>query len=174
MNYTNIEIKAKSSEEQQNKIREILKQNNAQYFGTDAQIDTYFKVEKGRFKLRKGHFQNDFIYYEREDKKNFKQSKVILINNQGRIDELEKIIKKTHEILIKIEKKREIYFIENVKFHIDKVKDLGSFIEIEATSQENFIPIEKLKKQCDYYKNLFEIKEQDLIENSYSDMQSHQ
>ena len=29
-------------------------------------------------------------------------------------------------------KTRQIYFIENVKFHFDKVKDLGTFIEVEA------------------------------------------
>ncbi len=166
----NIEIKAKSSEEQQNKIREILKQNNARYFGTDVQTDTYFKVERGRLKLRKGNIENYLIYYEREDKEKAKRSDVMLFNNQGRISELEKRTRETYEILIEVDKIREIYFIGNVKFHIDKVKNLGSFVEIEAISQENLISEDKLREQCNYYKNLLEINEQDLIENSYSDM----
>lgn len=170
MPYTNIEIKARTSEEEQNKIIGILKQNNAKYLGADVQTDTYFKVESGRLKLRKGDIENYLIYYEREDKKETKQSEVILFDNQGRIDELEKILKKTHEILIQVEKKRNIYFIENVKFHIDNVSGLGRFIEIEAISQDKLIPIEKLREQCNYYKTLLEIKDENLIKNSYSDM----
>ncbi len=187
---TNIEIKASSSEEEQNKIIEILKQNNAKYLGTDVQTDTYFKVDKneqktgnfltnsssgksqigGRLKLRRGDIENYLIYYEREDKKEAKCSEVILFQNQGRISELEKIMKKTHDILIRVEKKRNIYFIENVKFHIDNVSGLGRFIEIEAISQNKLIPIEKLQEQCNYYKTLLEIKDENLIGNSYSDM----
>ncbi|MDP2672540.1 MAG: class IV adenylate cyclase [Nanoarchaeota archaeon] len=170
MSYTNIELKAKSSEKHQEEIREILKQNNAKHIGTDMQTDTYFKVETGRLKLRRGDIENYLIYYEREDKADLKKSKVILFDNQGRLDELEKIMKKTHEVLIQVEKKRNIYFIENVKFHIDNVSGLGRFIEIEAGSQNGLIPEEKLKEQYAYYKNLFKIAEQDLIKNSYSDM----
>lgn len=167
---TNIEIKAKASEEEQNKIIGILKQNNAKYLGADIQTDIYFKVERGRLKLRRGDIENYLIYYEREDKNEPKQSDVILFDNQGKISELEEIMKKTHDILIRVEKKRNIYFIENVKFHIDNVCLLGRFIEIEAISQDKIISIEKLQEQCTYYKNLLEIKDENLIKNSYSDM----
>ncbi len=190
MSITNIEIKARASEEEQNKIIGILKQNNAKYLGADVQTDTYFKVDKneqktgnfltnsssgksqieGRFKLRRGDIENYLIYYEREDKKEAKLSNVILFDNQGRISELEKILKKTYEILIQVEKKRNIYFIENVKFHIDNVSGLGRFIEIEAISQDKLIPIEKLQKQCNYYIELLGIENKNLIKNSYSDM----
>ncbi len=167
---TNYEIKAKSSEEEQNKIIKILKQKNAKDLGADFQTDTYFKVDGGRLKLRRGDIENYLIYYEREDKKEAKRSDVILFDAQGRISELEEITKKSHDILIVVEKKRNIYFIENVKFHIDNVIGLGRFIEIEAGTQENFIPVEKLQEQCNYYKALFEIKDENLIKNSYSDM----
>lgn len=167
---TNIEIKAQSSEEEQSKIIEILNENNAKYIETDFQTDIYFKVDSGRMKLRKGNIENYLIYYEREDKKDSKQSNVILFKNQDRISELEEIMKKTHDTLVVVEKKRNIYFIENVKFHIDNVSQLGRFIEIEAISKDNFIPIEQLREQCNYYKKLFGIKDENLIKNSYSDM----
>lgn len=170
MTITNIEIKSKSSEEEQNKIIGILKQNNAKDLGTDIQTDTYFKVEQGRLKLRRGDIENYLIYYEREEKKEAKQSDVILFDNQGRISELEKIMKKTHEVLIQVKKERNIYVIHNVKFNIDNVSGLGRFIEIEAISQDEFIPIEELQEQCRYYKELLGIEERNLIKNSYSDM----
>ena len=93
MGHTNIEIKAKSSNHDD--IREILKSKNADFKGIDNQTDTYFNVPSGRLKpknlkdfrgseiqsflkLREGNIENFFIYYEREDKKNAKQSDVIL------------------------------------------------------------------------------------------------
>ena len=75
-----------------------------------------------------------------------------------------------HEVIVTVDKKREIYFIDNVKFHIDEVKDLGNFIEIEAISENDSLPIEKIKEQCSLYKNIFNINDKDLISESYSDM----
>ncbi len=65
---------------------------------------------------------------------------------------------------------REIYFIENVKFHLDEVKGLGTFVEIEAIDSDGSIGKEKLLEQCNFYLQAFEIKDEDLLEKSYSDM----
>ena len=73
-------------------------------------------------------------------------------------------------ILVVVDKSREIYFIENVKFHIDDVKDLGTFVEIEALDANGSIGKEKLFQQCNYYLDLFKISREDLISNSYSDL----
>ena len=169
MKHINIEIKARTTKYKQDKIRKILLQSFAKFIGVDNQVDTYFKVEEGRLKIRKGDFENYLVYYNREDKEDSKQSNVELYSLLKH-SYLEKIIRKTHDILVIIDKKREIYFINNVKFHIDYVKNLGTFIEIEAISKNKTIPIEKIKKQCDYYKSLFNINNKDLIKNSYSDM----
>jgi predicted adenylyl cyclase CyaB len=69
-----------------------------------------------------------------------------------------------------VRKKREIYFIKNVKFHIDEVDGLGNFAEIEASDLYADIPKEELQKQCDSYLKELKIKEEDLISVSYSDM----
>ncbi len=69
-----------------------------------------------------------------------------------------------------VEKKREIYFIDNVKFHIDEVKGLGTFIEIEAIDKEGNIGRDKLLTQCKEYVGLFGIEDKDLVSFSYSDL----
>ena len=69
-----------------------------------------------------------------------------------------------------VDKQRRIYFIGNVKFHIDEVKGLGSFVEIEAIDEDGNIGLEKLNGQCGYYMELFGLSEEDLVEGSYSDM----
>src|SRR5205809_750252 len=69
-----------------------------------------------------------------------------------------------------LKKKQEIYFIGNVKFHIDDVVGLGSFMEIEASNMHDEISRDRLQEQCDFYIGEFGIKDEDLIAFSYSDM----
>jgi adenylate cyclase class IV len=57
-----------------------------------------------------------------------------------------------------------------VKFHLDHVNNLGSFVEIEAIDSDGKIGKDKLLEQCNYYLKLFKIKQEDLISNSYSDL----
>jgi predicted adenylyl cyclase CyaB len=166
MQHINIEIKAKS--EQNNKIRSILKEKNADFKGTDHQIDTYFKVSDGRLKLRQGNIENSLIFYKRENSKQPKQSDVSLYRS-NEISGLKEVLKNALSELVTVDKQREIYFIGNVKFHLDKVKGLGEFIEIEAIGNDKE-EYENLLKQCNYYLKLFNIKEADLVSVSYSDM----
>lgn len=57
-----------------------------------------------------------------------------------------------------------------MKFHIDEVPGLGSFVEIEAGNKLADLSQTQLKKQCDFYLKEFDIKEDDLIDISYSDL----
>ena len=69
-----------------------------------------------------------------------------------------------------VDKKREIYYIGNVKFHIDQVEGLGDFMEIEAMECAEFPDQKSLKGQCDYFMEYLEVKEDNLIHLSYSDL----
>ena len=167
MPHINIEIKAKTTD--QEKIREILKSNNADFKGVDHQVDTYFKVGSGRLKLREGNIENHLIHYERENKGGPKKSLVILYKyspNQN----LKEILTKSLGVLAVVDKQREIYFINNVKFHLDRVVGLGTFVEIEAIDKDGSIENEKLLEQCNHYLNLLNISQKDLVEKSYSDL----
>lgn len=167
MVHLNIEIKAKSNN--QDEIREILKSRNADFKGVDQQIDTYFKVNIGRLKLREGKIENHLIHYQREHKEGPKQSDVTLFKSDPR-SSLKEILSKALGVLVIVDKKREIYFIDNVKFHIDIVEDLGTFIEIEAIDKDGTIGKDKLLEQCQFFLDLFKISKEDLISVSYSDL----
>ena len=167
MAHVNIEIKAKSNN--QDAIREILKSKNADFKGVDHQIDTYFKVNNGRLKLREGKIENHLIHYQRENKEGPKQSDVTLFKSDPK-SSLKEILTKALGILIVVNKKREIYFIDNVKFHIDVVEDLGTFVEIEAIDNDGTIGKDKLLEQCQFFLDLFKISQDDLISVSYSDL----
>jgi len=167
MPYLNVEIKAKSINAE--KIRNWLIQHNADFKGTDLQTDTYFNVANGRLKLREGNIENNLIYYERNNQAGPKSSDFILtqIPEAGKLKES---LSKANGIKTVVKKKREIYYIGNVKFHIDEVEGLGSFVEIEAGNILAELSKEELQKQCEFYMDQFQIEEIDLIEVSYSDM----
>ena len=171
MAHINIEFKARC--ENPEVIRKILNSLDSIFKGKDHQIDTYFIVKSGRLKLREGNIENALIHYERPNVASAKQSNVIL--HHPAVDNttsLKEILTKTLGILTIVDKEREIYFIDNVKFHIDYVKNLGHFVEVEAIDSTGSIGIQKLKEQCGYYQKLFKISTENLVEFSYSDLVS--
>jgi len=162
-----IEIKAQCDEAE--KIRTILKEKNADFKGIDHQIDTYFVVPKGRLKLREGNVENTLIHYHRPNQSGPKLSEVTLYKPQPD-PQLKATLTSALGVLAVVDKQRAIYFIENVKFHIDEVKGLGNFMEIEAIDEKEVFTNEELLQQCQHYMQLFGINESDLVDRSYSDM----
>ena len=167
MAFLNIEIKAYCSEP--NLIEQILLDEKAEYIGLDHQTDTYFNVPEGRLKLREGNIENALIYYHRENISGPKKSKVQLYKSKPG-STLKGILEQSLGIKIVVEKDRKIFFIQNIKFHLDKVIGLGSFIEIEAIDKEGTIGHTKLAAQCQRYIDKFGITENELISLSYSDL----
>ncbi len=167
MSIINYEFKAKAINIR--KLEQKLLELNPVYIGEDHQIDTYYDVPKGRLKLREGNIENALIYYERHNISNAKQSDILLYKLQPD-KSLKDILGKLHGIKIIVNKKRKIYFINNVKFHFDTVKELGTFIEVEAIDQDQQIDVPKLKEQCDKYFSFFGLKDSDYISSSYSDL----
>lgn len=139
------------------------------FIGLDHQIDTYFHTPVGRLKLREGNIENALIHYERENIAGSKESKIILYKHQPN-PALKSILIKTNGIKVVVDKKRKIYFIDNVKFHFDVVEGLGTFIEVEAIDETGSIGIEKLQEQCDHYFQFFALTKDQVIDRSYSDL----
>lgn len=165
--HLNVEIKARCSEPE--KVQKILEIHHAEYKGKDHQIDTYFKVPQGRLKLREGNIENALVFYERENKEGPKDSKVILYNHLPDKN-LKSALETACGVLTVVDKLRHIYFIDNVKFHVDLVEGLGSFCEIEAIDKTGELGREKLLEQCNEYIGLLGIQEEDLLSCSYSDL----
>ena len=120
-------------------------------------------------KLREGQIENNLIHYQRQNQKGPKQADVILYKSTPD-SSLKQLLTTGLGIFTIVDKTREIYFIDNVKFHLDTVKNLGSFMEIEAIDSDGSIGVEKLQQQCRFYCDLFNIQPTDLCTNSYSDM----
>jgi adenylate cyclase, class 2 len=167
MGHINIEFKALANNVDELEARLVTL--NPKYIGEDNQKDTYYNVSDGRLKLREGNIENALIWYSREDFAGAKQSNVLLYKHLPDAT-LKTILEKIHGIKVIVDKKRRIYFIENVKFHFDRVEGLGTFVEVEAIDNEGSIGKDMLTQQCNYYAGFFDIKQSDFIEKSYSDL----
>lgn len=167
MSYLNIEIKARTGSPEL--IRKILTEHNAEFKGIDEQTDTYFNVPHGRLKMREGNIENNLIYYVRNDQAGPKNSTFHLVKVED-AKGLKEVLTRSCGIKIIVKKKRAIYYIGNVKFHLDDVPGLGIFVEIEAGNLMAKKTEDELLEQCIFYLKKFGIKEEDLVAESYSDM----
>lgn len=167
MSHLNVEIKARTN--RAGEIKKILEAHQANFVGLDHQVDTYFKVPKGRLKLRQGKIEKTLIHYERPDQAGPKTSNVTL-HHPTADESLKEVLEKALDVLVVVDKQRAIYFIDNVKFHVDEVKGLGEFVEIEAIDHDGTIGLDHLHDQCEHFLHLLGIKDEELIDQSYSDL----
>ncbi len=169
----NYEFKARLRNEQH--IRVLLKKLRARFVGTDHQIDTYFRVPSGRLKVREGRIENALIFYRRSDAPRPRRARVEMMLLPRR-NSMKTILAAALGILAIVDKHREIYFVGNVKIHIDRVRGLGKFVEVEAVqkltvnSRKSTVAGKRISNQARKFKRLFGIAATDLIAKSYSDL----
>jgi len=99
-----------------------------------AQLDTYFKVPRGRLKLREQDDSAELIYYERSDEaiERVSNYRIVPVHDpEGLKDALGAAV----GILVVVEKSRRLLLWRNVRIHLDEVPGLGSFIELEAVAE---------------------------------------
>ena len=165
MKIVNYEFKARIKDEQ--RVRDALKTLNARSIGTDHQVDTYFRVPAGRLKVREGRIENALIFYRRSNARRARQSAVEMMLLPRR-NSLRAILARALATLAVVDKRREIYFVKNVKIHLDRVRKLGKFLEVEAISRTG--DVKKIRSQARHFQQLFGVTAKDIVAESYSDL----
>jgi len=163
----NFEIKVKLQDP--NKIRALVRllcKGKKVFKEKQIQEDIYYRVQKGRLKLRiiNGNTGN-LIYYFRNNE-NSKRVSNYTISETNTPKELNSILSSLYGVLIKAKKTREITRMDNTRIHIDKVIGLGNYLEIEVI----FDSIKKAKITMDGMIKLLDLKEEKFIKVSYLDL----
>lgn len=109
---------------------EILKHINAEYKGILNQRDVYYSARSGLLKLRSVNGRHELIRYNRNetDGSRFSDYHVLEITSPGAEDFFNEIL----PVETIVEKKRELYLYDNTRIHLDDVKELGLFLELET------------------------------------------
>ncbi len=165
MKLLNFEFKAHLYDEAH--VRATLKRLRARFLGTDRQVDTYFRVPSGRLKIREGRLENSLIYYRRTNSARARRSTVEMMLLPRR-NSVRAILSAALGVLAVVDKRREIYFVGNVKIHLDRVRGLGTFLEVEAMTRSG--DIKKVRAQAVKFQKHFAISPGDIVPQSYSDL----
>ncbi len=124
----NLEIKVKL--DSHNRIKKILSENNIKRAEILQQRDIYFNVKQGLLKLRIENGNQTLIYYNRNEKSKKRWSDYFLIELNS--SEADKFLDRFMQRIIEVRKVRELYLYNNTRIHLDKVDNLGFFLELET------------------------------------------
>lgn len=124
----NLELKVKV--DSHIKIIELLKSVNAQSKGALNQKDIYYKCNKGLLKLRVQNGSYQLIKYIRDENASDRFSNYELLELSG--NDAEKYLSDILDVEAIVEKKRDLYIYKNTRIHLDSVKILGEFLELET------------------------------------------
>lgn len=123
----NLEIKVKLTSF--NKVKEVLKQIGAVETALLEQKDVYYKHKPALLKLRCENERTQLIQYKREESKTDRFSDYTYIELPR---DAEKFLNGVLQVEAVVEKTRELYLYKNTRIHLDKVKGLGNFLELET------------------------------------------
>ena len=175
MPHVNYEFKAVAKDHRP--LRAILKKLKARSPGIDHQIDTYFRIPEGRLKIRQGNIENSLIFYRRTNNARARQSRIRMIAmSPQEAKTVKDILSAALGVRAVVDKKREIYFVGNVKIHLDRVRGLGKFIEVEAINDLQIggrrvkTRPARIREEALEFQRLFGIENSDIMAESYSDM----
>lgn len=151
---------------------EIARRVATSHVGLLVQRDTYFRASHGRLKLRRimspAGARAELIWYARPDAAGGKASDYLLCPTPEP-DLLEAALTAAHGVLVVVEKNRELFLWHNVRIHLDRVANLGDFLEFEAVLGAEADDAQGLK-QVEELAEQFGILPEDRIAGSYSDL----
>jgi len=138
--------------------------------GTLFQTDTYYLLGNRRLKIRKETNKTELIYYKRENKEDSKDSHYFIFKlNSLLFYCTKKILTFLFGIKKVIEKQRQLFIYKNTRIHLDRVKDLGEFLELETVVRNEEIYSEYQREQMEVISRL-KIADYHKVAYSYSDL----
>lgn len=158
----NLELKIKVNSHSQ--IESTLKKNGAEFRGILKQKDVYYKTKSGLLKLRVEGKSFTLIKYLR-DEKGKRWSNYELLDLRGKNPE--KYLESFLNIEAVVEKKRKLYLYDNTRVHLDEVKGLGKFLELETLLVAGK---SDATRRFDFVKQMLGIENHEQIRKSYRNL----
>jgi predicted adenylyl cyclase CyaB len=137
--------------------------------GERRQGDTYFRVSCGRLKLRRigGSPHGTLIYYDRSDRAESRYSRYYfaLVDDA---EEVETLLDAALGTLVKVDKIRHLFLYGATRIHLDRVENLGCFVELETVMQ--YQTEEEARAEHELVKQTLGLDERETIAVSYGDL----
>jgi predicted adenylyl cyclase CyaB len=134
-----------------------------------AQDDTFFRCDSGRLKLRV--FSDDtgeLIYYRRPNQRGPKES-FYLRSPTSSPGSLREALSLAYGQVGRVIKHRVLFLVGRTRVHLDKVEQLGHFLELEVVLADDE-PAEVGVLEVRELMGKFDIKPHQLIDDAYVDL----
>ncbi|KAJ2950439.1 hypothetical protein O0L34_g8680 [Tuta absoluta] len=168
----NVEIKAKISDYE--KICNVAEELSGGPATIIKQDDTFYNVLEGRLKMR---FYADssatLVRYSRDDEGGPKLSNYELLDftseEAAKAKQLDEMLRKCLGTRGRVVKERKLFIVDQTRIHIDTVKDLGHFMELEVVLRPSQ-SVEEGQAIARDLQNKLEVRDKDLIQCAYVDL----
>lgn len=164
----NVELKARDRDPERSLAR-CRALTEAVDHGLLWQRDTYFAVPAGRLKLREQRPGGaTLIQYQRPDDDDAKLSRYRLVG-VDHADVCRAALDAALGTRVVVEKERRLFLWRTVRIHLDRVRDLGAFIEFEAVAPAESDLAEEHRWVAEL-RDALGIAREDLVAEGYADL----
>jgi len=134
-----------------------------------SQDDTFFVCPNGRLKLRTLAVDHgELIFYRRVDQAGPKTSFYSISETQDP-DGLRETLTLAYGSAGRVIKQRTLFMVGQTRLHLDRVKDLGDFLEFEVVLEEHETEAQGIAIAEELLECL-EIQRQELVDQAYVDL----
>jgi predicted adenylyl cyclase CyaB len=133
------------------------------------QDDTFFRCANGRMKLRVfSNEEGELIFYQRADQQGPKESFYVRSPTSSPAT-LREALTRAYGQAGRVEKHRTLFMVGRTRVHLDQVKHLGHFLELEVVLQEGESPEVGVQEAHNLMARLG-VEPSQLIEGAYVDL----
>lgn len=162
---TNLEIKARCAD--LDAVRARARPLATRWVGVDRQVDTYFRTARGRLKLRESSLSGgQLVPYLRPDLQGPRRSDYLVVPVEE-VEALRALLSELLGVHRVVRKEREIALADNVRIHLDRVEDLGTFVELEAVFEGGPEVEAAERRKVDGLMEALGLRGEDLVAGSY-------
>ena len=163
----NIEIKAKIDDPVRvHKIAASLADSDVEFI---EQEDIFFNCDTGRLKLRfLSPTSGELIFYQRSNISGPKSSSYDIVKTDNP-SHLRLVLAKAYGEKIIVRKTRHLFHVGRTRIHLDKVEDLGNYLELEVVLEDGD-NLQDGENEAQKLMKLLNICSADLINVAYADL----
>jgi len=134
-----------------------------------TQDDSFFRCDTGRLKLRTfSPTAGELIFYRRADQQAPKESFYVCTPTASP-DSLREALGLAYGLAGRVRKQRRVYLVGRTRVHLDRVQDLGDFMELEVVLQEHE-PAEAGMQEARMLMQRLGITPSQLVDSAYVDL----
>lgn len=162
----NVEIKARLGDRAA--VTAALAALGARDAGAETQHDRFFATAAGRLKLRVSSRDGAaLLAYRRADAAELRASDYDRVPVAD-AEALARVLAVALEAAGEVRKRRHVWFVDNVRVHLDDVEHLGEFIELEAMVDASHSEAQCLERARELLR-LFGVRAEDVVAVAYVD-----